>query len=515
MKRTVAVLLVVVLVVAGAAAVWAATRDTDSREDGQDLPAAGPAGQGGPQQAPDPALQEFYDQDIEWQRCDDRECARIEVPLVYDDPGGERIEIALLKHAAADEDARLGSMVVNPGGPGVPGTSYADNAGFSFGKALRERFDIVGFDPRGTGDSSPVDCLTDEQLDEYIAFDPDPDTPAEVAGFTEWSRHFTNGCRERSGDLAQHVSTAETVRDMDIIRAALGEDQLTYFGASYGTKIGATYAELFPDRVGRLVLDGAVDLTLDNRELSLQQAEGFEVALTAYVENCIAEGSCYLGDSVDEGLAAIQDFLADVDEEPMEVDDRALGVGNAFYGIVAPLYNRDYWSYLDTALDSAMQGDATILMELSDLYTSRGEDGYLDNSSEAISVINCLDDPSAVPVARVPAEFPAFDKASPTFGRVFAWGLAGCRGREAGERVTEIDGSGAAPILVIGTTRDPATPMRWAVALADQLQSAVLVKRDGDGHTGYNVGNDCVDRTVEAYLLEGTVPPSDVDCPAG
>ena len=466
------------------------------------------------QEAPDPALQSFYDQELSWEACGSgNECATIEVPLDYDDPTGKTIELALLKNPA-DGD-RKGNLVVNPGGPGSPGTDYAKNADFAFGKPVRDAFDIIGFDPRGTGSSTAIDCLTDEQLDDYIATDPDPDTPAEVKEYAGWLTKMGSGCSSRSGDLAAHVSTGEAARDMDVIRGVLGDDQLTYLGASYGTKLGATYAELFPDKVGRLVLDGAVDVSLTSRESSLEQAAGFQTALTAYVDHCLADAPCFLGDDRQAALDRITAFLDQVDKEPLTVGSRELSVGNAFYGIVAPLYNKDYWdTFLTPGLKDAFEGDGTTLLMLSDFYASRGADGsYENNSSEAIYAINCLDDSTSLPLRKVPAQFADFEKASPTFGRVFAWGLAGCSGSKVPEAdPIDIDGSGAAPILVVGTTRDPATPYKWAQALAKQLESAVLLTRDGDGHTGYNMGNDCVDETIEGYLIDGDVPTKDKDC---
>jgi pimeloyl-ACP methyl ester carboxylesterase len=473
-----------------------------------------PSSSPGGQEAPDPELQSFYDQQLSWKACGSgNECARIEVPLDYDDPTGEKIELALLKNPA-DGD-RTGNLVVNPGGPGAPGTDYAKNADFAFGKPVRDAFDIIGFDPRGTGSSTAVDCLSDEELDDYIATDPDPDTPAEVKEHSGWLTKIGSGCSELSGDLAAHVSTGETARDMDVLRGVLGDDRLTYLGASYGTKLGATYAELFPAQVGRLVLDGAVDVSLTSRESSLEQAAGFQTALTAYVDHCLADAPCFLGDDRQAALDRISAFLDEVDEEPLTVGSRQLSVGNAFYGIVAPLYNKDYWdTFLTPGLKDAFEGDGTTLLMLSDFYASRAADGsYENNSSEAIYAINCLDDSTFLPLRKVPGQFADFEKASPTFGRVFAWGLAGCAGSKVPEAdPIDIDGSGAAPILVVGTTRDPATPYTWAQALAKQLESAVLLTRDGDGHTGYNMGNDCVDQTVEGYLIDGDVPTADKDC---
>ncbi len=468
---------------------------------------------------PSADLARFYEQALDWEACaDGNDCATLEVPLDYADSGGETIRLALLRHPAAVPRDRLGSLVVNPGGPGAPGTSYAAGAGSSFGRELVERFDLVGFDPRGAGRSSPVDCLSDGELDSYVAEDPDPDTPDEVRAFMRTVRGFGSGCARRSGEVAAHVSTVEAARDMDVLRAALGEGSMVYFGASYGTKLGATYADLFPDRVGRMVLDGALDPTLGLKETSLGQARGFQTALDAYLGNCVeSSDSCFLGDSVAQGRQRITDLLAAIERQPLPTaDGRELRVGNAFYGIVLPLYNRSSWFALSTALRAALGGDGSQLLAFSDLYTSRAADGtYDDNSLEANLAINCLDDPASFTPAQVQEAIPDFAEASPTFGRVFAWSLTGCRGFSL--RATETDppplrATGAAPIVVIGTTRDPATPLAWAEALAAQLDSGVLVTRDGDGHVGYRRGNECVDGAVEDYLVTGAVPRDGLAC---
>jgi pimeloyl-ACP methyl ester carboxylesterase len=467
--------------------------------------------------APEDALTDLYAQRIDWKPCQtnaDNDCGTLTVPVDYTEPAGATIDLALLRVPASG--ARVGSMVVNPGGPGAPGTSYAAAAGRVFRQPLLDGFDVVGFDPRGVGRSAPVDCLSDAELDAYLAGDPTPDTAEERASYKAGVLSYGEKCVAGSGPVLGHVTTIEAARDMDVLRSALGEEKLTYLGASYGTKLGATYAELFPDKVGRLVLDGAVDVSLDARSTSLEQAAGFETALRAYVQNCLdSTDNCFLGDTVDEGLATITGLLDSIEDEPLPAGDRELEVGNAFYGIITPLYNRDYWFLLSTALASALEGKGSALMQLADAYASRGTDGsYTDNSVEANYAINCLDDPTSVPFRKVPSLFPAFDEASPTFGRIFAWGMTGCRGIEvtSSEKPLDIRGTGAAPILVLATSRDPATPMKWAEALAAQLDSGVLVERDGDGHTAYNSGNGCIDSIVEDYLLDGTVPDDGTTC---
>ncbi|MCW2832945.1 MAG: alpha/beta hydrolase [Nocardioides sp.] len=518
MKKLLALVVVIALV---ASTFWAVAVAFDRSEDepapspGDTSSSSSPTEPDG-SSAPSPDLESFYSQKLDWQDCEgDFECAELTVPLDYADAEGETIEVALLKVPGRGD--RQGSLVVNPGGPGAPGTDYAAAASRVFREPLLRAFDIVGFDPRGTGASAPVDCLTDDELDEYLASDPNPDTAAEEEEFAELVEEFGRGCAERSGDAVNHVSTIEAARDMDVLRSALGETTLTYLGASYGTKLGATYAELFPDKVGRLVLDGAVDVSLDNRQLGIEQAAGFETALRSYIQNCIDTAeTCFLGDSVDEGLATIEELLAGIESDPLPADDdRELKIGNAFYGIVTPLYNRDYWFLLSAALRSALDGSGTALMELADIYASRGPEGYTDNSSEAIFAINCLDDPSSVGFDEVDDQLIAqFEAASPTFGSIFAWSLTGCSGSrgETTEEPIEIRAEGAAPILVVGTTRDPATPLKWAEALAEQLESGVLLRRDGDGHTAYNSGNECIDTAIESYLLEGDVPADPTDC---
>ena len=516
MKRLVAAvtLVAVVALVAGAALVVTRGSSGDAR------PAPVPPSGGPPAtQPPSAALARFYSQHLEWSSCADPDdegdrCSRLTVPLDYRRPSGDTIELALLKVPAAGSS--IGSLVVNPGGPGAPGTSYAAARGTYFGDPLLEHLDIVGFDPRGTGDSSPVDCLSDASFNRYLSGNPSPSTPAEVAAYRVRQHRLVVGCSRRSGALAAHVSTVESARDMDVLRAALGETTMNYLGASYGTKLGATYAQLFPQRVDRFVLDGALDPTLGTRATLLQQAKGFQTALDAYAANCVQSSvGCFLGKdvaAVEQTIAAILDRVA---AHPLPAGDRELSAGDAYNGIAATLYNRGYWFFLSAGLRGALNGDGSVLMQIADSYARRNPDGsFNSNLLEAFVAISCLDDPYAIPYSRVPGQFAAFDKASPVFGREFAWSLTTCDGfpPRSDQPVPTIHARGAAPIVVIGTTRDPATPYRWAVELAHQLDSGVLVSRDGDGHTGYHEGNDCVDRAVESYLVSGVVPTDGLSC---
>jgi pimeloyl-ACP methyl ester carboxylesterase len=455
-------------------------------------------------------------QDVQWQECRQIfSCARIEVPLDYSRPRGKAIKLAVIKRPAEDTEQRIGSLLVNPGGPGGSGVRYVENAKSVLGQPLLDHFDIVGFDPRGVGESTPIDCLPDDQLDTLIAADPDPDTAAEIQASVDLLRQFTAGCERRSGDVLAHVSTVEAARDIDILRVLVGEEKVDYLGASYGTYLGATYAELFPQRVGRMVLDGAVDPSLPPAKMTLVQAAGFQTALRAYVADCVEKTSCPLGTDVDAGLARISAFFDELDAQPIPGDgERQLTEAYAVIGVWLPLYVKSYWPILTDALNAAFDGDGAQLLQLADYYTSRGAEGFTDNSNEVIYAVSCLDHPDQASISTVERSVPRLERASPVFGRVFAWGALACSmwPVQATEPAPKIDAAGADPMLVIGTTRDPATPYRWAVALADQLESGVLLSRDGDGHTAYQMGNGCIDETVESYLIDGTVPPDGKEC---
>jgi pimeloyl-ACP methyl ester carboxylesterase len=462
------------------------------------------------------ALARFYHQRLDWHACGGNQCAQLTVPLDYAKPRGRTITLAVLKVPAGDQQHKVGSLVVNPGGPGGSGVQYAAAGPVVFGDVLPRYFDIVGFDPRGVGRSTPLQCASTAELDRFVASDPDPDTAAERRQMDREVHAFGEGCLHDSGALARHMSTVEVARDMDILRGALGEPKLDYFGASYGTFLGATYANLFPGHVGRMVLDGAINPALSNEKLSLEQAHGFEVALRAYVGNCVSQGGCFLGSTVDQGTRRIRQFLDQVEANPLPTDtSRRLTAGTAMLGIWMPLYVRSYWPQLSAGLQQAMQQrSGSKLLSLADLYTSRGPHGYLDNSLEALYDVNCLDHDDAIPTSQVPSHFPQFLKASPTFGKAFAFGLSTCYSWpiHSGRSSHALHAKGAPPIVVIGTTRDPATPIEWAKALSRQLDSGVLVTRNGDGHTGFHQGNQCVDNAVQDYLVHDQVPRNGLAC---
>jgi pimeloyl-ACP methyl ester carboxylesterase len=458
----------------------------------------------------------YYHQKVDWADCDSGfQCATVAVPLDYDKPDGRSITLAVVKRPANDQDARVGSLLINPGGPGQSGISYAESTDKVFDQTLLDHYDIIGFDPRGVGASTPIECLDDDGLDRLIASDPDPDTPAEVTANAALLKNFGQQCLKHSGALLGHVSTVEAAKDMDILRALVGDRKINYFGASYGTFLGATYANLFPQRVGRMVLDGAEDPALSRRQFGLAQAEGFQTALDAYIDDCIQQPDCPLGGDREAALQKISEFLDQLDRHPLPGDgDRQLTEGLGLIGIILPLYVKDYWPLLTQGLTQAFDGDGSTLLALADAYTHRGSSGYKDNSDEVIYAVNCLDHPHTVTVAQVRRSIPSYQRAASVFGRVFAWTEYACSEWpiKTKTQAAPLHARGAAPILVVGTTRDPATPYKEAVALASELDSGVLLSRDGDGHTAYGMGNSCIDNTIDTYLVDGTVPPNGKMC---
>lgn len=512
------VALVLVLGVSGAGlAGWAAWEFFKGDSTSGGGPLADPPEPSASAEAPAyaPELARFYEQDLDWRSCGANQCSRLTVPLDYAEPDAKTIELAVLRVPAQRRGQRVGQLVVNPGGPGGSGVQYAASGSDTFGDQLSRYFDIVGFDPRGVGESTPLECAGTKQTDEFLSVDPDPDDAGEVARFDRLTREFGQGCLTNSGELGRHMTTVEVAKDLDILREALGERQLDYFGASYGTSIGATYADLFPTHMRRMVLDGAIDPTLSTLQLSLGQAHGFETAIRAYLQDCVDQGDCILGDSVETGTRRIRQLLDDIDARPLPTTSgRELTEGLAQLGIILPLYVKEYWPLLTLALQSALEDNGDRLLQLADQYSSRGPDGYTDNSIEAYYAVYCLDHSDYVPLSQVPSLVDDFEKASPTFGRAFAYGATACGSWpvKSGVRPVERDAAGAPPIVVVGTTRDPATPYQQAVTLAKQLESGVLVSRDGDGHTGFMQGNRCVDRAIERYLVGGTVPEDGQSC---
>ncbi|MGZ4751329.1 MAG: alpha/beta hydrolase [Oryzihumus sp.] len=462
------------------------------------------------------SLAKFYGQHLSWRSCADFQCAKLTVPIDYSKPDGDTIKIAVLKVPA--RGTSKGALVVNPGGPGGSGVQYAAAADNIVSPAVRRSYDVVGFDPRGVGSSSPVSCLDDKELDAFLGADPTPDDKAEEQQFVQGAKDFAAKCAQNGGPLLGHVSTIEAAKDMDVLRAALGQKKLNYLGKSYGTFLGATYADLFPTLVGRFVLDGVVAPDLTSSEVNAGQAAGFETATRAYVKDCVDQGGCPLGSSVDAGVKRLQDFLKQMDAKPLPIRDadvKQLTEGWASLGIAAAMYDQGSWSQLTDALSSAFDGDGNPLMRLANSYADRNSDGsYNGNLMQVIYAVNCLDRQDSSDITHYEDEARKDSVQAPTWGSFLAWSSVPCgfwpvKANNAPKKITA---AGSGPIVVVGTTRDPATPYAWSQRLAGELANGHLVTFNGDGHTAYMRANSCLDNSVDAYLIKGTVPRAGLRC---
>jgi pimeloyl-ACP methyl ester carboxylesterase len=461
-------------------------------------------------------LQSFYDQPVDWTVCGDFQCATVTVPVDYADPDAGSLDLAMERIPARDGDP-IGSLFVNPGGPGASGIEFMDTIAARLSEGVLDRYDVVGFDPRGVGQSHPVTCGDAAQKDALVSRDFDFATDAGIQEAIDAYGAFGEACAAGTGPLLPHVDTESAARDLDVLRATLGDDVLHYLGYSYGTLLGATYAGLFPEGAGRLVLDGAVPLGLNPQQAEIDQAVGFEGALRAYVENCQAADGCPLTGSVDEGLEQVHDLVDRARRSPLDTSSgRPLTGRLAFYGVALPLYNDASWPALTQALTTALQqDDGSRLLQLADVYNDRAEDGtFTSNSVEANLAIGCADGGGSTDPDTMRAEAADILEAAPTVGQYFVFGGVRCAqwpvqpGDDGEPPVAE----GAAPILVVGTTNDPATPYAWAEQLADELPSGVLVTWEGQGHTAYGRSNECVAAAVDGFLLEGTVPAEGTRC---
>ena len=410
----------------------------------------------------------------------------------------------------------IGSLVVNPGGPGGSGVGYARAASSIVSADVRERYDVVGFDPRGVGSSDPVVCLTPAEQDRLVGADPTPDDPQELDEVVAVTGAVGEGCRERSEDNYRWVDTVSTARDLDILRAALGDERLTYLGKSYGTLIGSRYAERFPTRVGRMVFDGALPPDLTSADVSRGQAVGFDNALERFVADCLDQQGCPVAGSVEEGVGQIRDFLTGLDADPLPgAGGRQLTEGWAAYAILYYLYfPPGDWAELRRALQVAFAGDGSLLMQNLDRRLGRLPDGsYEDNGQDAFAAVTCLDRPTAS-VEQIERDAEAWRDVAPTWGPYLAYTDLVCAQwpvAAVGEP-SAVAAAGSAPILIVATENDPATPYEWGVRLDEMLDSSALVSVNADGHTAYRRGSDCVDRAVDDYLLTGAVPDRDPRC---
>jgi pimeloyl-ACP methyl ester carboxylesterase len=470
---------------------------------------------------PEPTtLAGYYAQRLDWQPCDNGfECANLVVPFDYSRPDWRRFTLPVIKLPAAHPSQRVGELVINPGGPGASGVQYALAARSQFPAALLDRFDIVGFDPRGVGGSQPaLNCMTGPQLDTFFATDDEPSTSAQLTGLIAQSKLFAADCQRNSADLLPYVGTPNAARDMDLLRAALGEPKLTYLGKSYGTYLGAWYAQLFPHRVRALVLDGAVDPDTSSLQADTAQAEGFQVAFGAFASWCLASATCPLGHGgpVAAAEAKLQSLITRANTTPLsnQLGDGQVADGAMLLnGVAAALYSQAYWPTLENALADAFSGNGAGLVELANALYERNPNGTYSTLANAVTAIDCLDRPWPRSLPTWQATASAAAKDAPLFGAAIVWGSLSCAYWPVPSYpLPQIRATGAPPILVVGTLRDPATPYRWAQALTGDLSSGVLLGWNGVGHTAYGEGSACVDTTVNDYLFNLTVPKSGTVC---
>lgn len=437
------------------------------------------------------------------------ECTTIEVPLDYEDPEGETIEIAVTRHPAEDPDRRIGTLIMNPGGPGGSAIELAQS--FLRGGELGDRFDIVGFDPRGVGASSPLDC--DSHLQEMYDADPSIDSEADRTETLETSQAFVDECAERYGEILPFLGTTDVARDMDEVRKVLGEEQVNYLGYSYGTSLGQEYARLFPERVRTMVLDGVVDHEPDGLTTATGQAAGFETALASYAENCAEEGCGFAG-TAEEAIAEVS-AAAERAPIPAPGADRPATPGVVSLALAQALYSETLWGSLSSALRDALDGDGTGMVELADMYLGRDGDGY-DGGFEVYFAVSCLDESWPADPDEVIAAADAAAAEAPTFGSPIVIDYLRCSLWPAEAKPLEpvpSDLEGLPPVLVISTTNDPATPYENGVRVAEQIPGAVLVTNEGEGHTIVGQGKPCIEDIFLAYLVDEELPADGTTCP--
>lgn len=467
-------------------------------------------------------LQDFYTQQVDWKKCAEPEilCANIQVPADWSNPAGDRLKLALA-YRKADSEEPLGSVIFNPGGPGSSGVDWIKKSATQIGTAdLRANFNMVGFDPRGVGSSEPkIVCLDAKNTDEFLYADAEfgIGSAEDVAQTRASVKEFTDACLKNTGPNLQFVDTVSAAKDLDVIRAVFGEQKINYLGFSYGTFLGTMYAQLFPERVGSMVLDGAIDPTVSEAEQNISQLVGFDRALKNYLANCLESQDCPFSGNLRNAEQQVQKLLLQIEAAPLVTDsERVLTIWSAITGIIMPLYGQSWWPTLSEAFGEAKLGDGTILLALADTYNDRLENGsYGSNMLEANIAISCLDGRQSADAKSIASQNAKVLRTSSTFGRYWQFGALTCEQWPfpVAERPDEFRAKGSASILVIGTTGDPATPYEQAVALANEvLENAQLVTFNGEGHTAYGLDSKCINRTVDDYFIKNVVPSEDPDC---
>ncbi|MFD0273667.1 alpha/beta hydrolase [Kitasatospora sp. NPDC127111] len=489
------------------------------------------AGTGGPVARPpiaevvaattSPALRAFYDQQIAWTPCTEGAdadehavlCGNLKVPLDYAEPEGATLDVAVVRVPATDQHQRLGSLVFNPGGPANSGTAMLKWGWKGYQGPLHDRYDLVSFDPRGAGGTSPVTCLDDATREEWTS----TDDPAYDHG-----RILADACQAKYPGILPHLGTRDVARDLDVLRGALGERKLDFLGFSYGTHLGALYAEEFPDRTGRLVLDGAVERSADLMHLNGDQAAATENEFEAFAADCAASAaSCPLGTDPAAAPKRLADFLDGLRDHPLSAGNgRRVTATLGWNGVLNALYDgQGSWERVRTAIEPAItRGDADELLKLADGTTGRDADGHFDTIVDAYAAIHCADAPLAPTDEELRQAVADLAVRAPLVGRHDTRATLldpDCRPWpfRSPERPHTVKAPGSAPILVVGSTGDPVTPYVWAQRMASGFEHGTLLTREGDGHTAY-WHSRCVRTTVTAYLVDGTMPEAGTICPS-
>jgi pimeloyl-ACP methyl ester carboxylesterase len=455
---------------------------------------------------------------ITWSACDLRfECGTLAVPVSYSDPSEGVIHIAAIELPSAEPDP-IGDIVLNPGGPGASGIQFLEGSWTSFPLSLRDRFTLVSFDPRGIGASDPVVCEPPAGIRALLALPPAPVGTEQVDDVVAATKHFVAGCEgSLPHDALANLATSVTARDMDRLREALGQSKLTYFGYSYGTYLGAVYAQLFPTHIRAMVLDGALDPALSAVQIEQQQGDAFEVDLHDFLAWCGTSHQCGSITATAAFEQLMDRFVAGHTE--MAYLTQAFGgtqtvdYGVALLGVITGLYGPDSWPELGQALAQAASGNGSYLGYFADSYAGQQNDGSFANIVSANNAINCLDRPNPSGTATLAALATQFEKTAPDFGGTEAWGSLTCDYwpiAPTGAPFT-VHAPGIPPLLVVGSTHDPATPYHWAQELAAQLPGAVLLTRAGDGHTAYEFSS-CIRTWVDRYLTTLALPPAGTVC---
>ena len=465
---------------------------------------------------PTATLDAYYSQHLDWKPCHDGfYCATLRVPFDYSRPGWRQFALPVVKLPARNPAQRRGTLVINPGGPGGSGVQYALGARSEFSSVVLDHYDVVGFDPRGVGGSLPaLRCMTGPALDKYFSTD---DSGGDLPALEAENKLYAQSCSRNAGDLLPYVGSRDVARDMDVLREALGARRLTYLGKSYGTYLGTWYAALFPSHAGRMVLDGAVDPAVSGLSLDITQAEGFETAFGQFASWCRGSSGCPLGA---RPVPQVQALLASATRAPLTND---LGDGQVtdgallLNGIASALYSKSFWPVLSTGLQDAFAGDGTVLVQLANVLMERASNGTYSNLADVDTAVNCLDRPWPRSISAWETAAASASRAAPLFGAALVWGSLSCAYWPVPSyslpSASALRASGAPPILVVGDLRDPATPYRWAVDLASDLSSGVLLGWRGEGHTSYFEGSSCIDNAVNEYLLSGVLPHSGTICP--